>query len=135
MTAAARAAAISRVLLVDDEPDIRQIAELSLRAVARWEVVAAGSGRQAVEVAEASRPDVILLDVMMPSMDGPTTLGELRRSPALRGVPVIFMTAKAQKHEIERYLALGASGVIIKPFDPMSLAAEIRRIVERSGSR
>ena len=120
---------IKKVLLVDDEPDIRKIAEMSLKMVGRFEVVVASSGIEALGTAEKELPDVVLLDVMMPGMDGPTTLGRLRDQAATAKVPVIFMTAKAQKHEVERYLALGAAGVITKPFDPMTLSAEIRRIL------
>jgi len=131
LTVAARAdaSAIQRVLIVDDEPDIRLIAELSLRRVGGWEVASAGSGGEALALAASFRPDVILLDVMMPTMDGPMTLRRLRQQPALAAVPVIFITARAQRHEVERYREVGAAGVIVKPFDPMSLPGEIRRLV------
>lgn len=120
---------IRTVLLVDDEPDIRQIAELSLRMVGKWDVTSCGAGAEAIERASLAPPDLVLLDVMMPGMDGPETLRRLRAVPRLARVPVIFMTAKAQKHEIDHYLGLGAAGVIVKPFDPMTLAGEIRAIV------
>ena len=125
----ADASTIHRVLIVDDEPDIRLIAELSLRRVGGWDVASAGSGGEAVALASAYLPDVILLDVMMPTMDGPMTLFRLRQQPTLAAVPVIFITARAQRHEVERYRELGAVGVIVKPFDPMSLPGEIRRLV------
>jgi two-component system OmpR family response regulator len=125
----ADASSIQRVLVVDDEPDIRLIAELSLRRVGCFEVSSAGSGSEALAVAAAFQPDVILLDVMMPTLDGPMTLRLLRQQPALARVPVIFITARAQHHEVERYRQLGAIGVIVKPFDPMSLPGEIRRLV------
>jgi CheY-like chemotaxis protein len=121
---------IRTVLLVDDEPDLRRIAALSLSRVGKWAVLLAASGAEALAVIERERPDVILLDVMMPGLDGPSTLSRLRAAPSAAGVPVIFMTAKVQKQEVERYLRLGAAGVITKPFDPMRLPEQIRAIVE-----
>jgi CheY-like chemotaxis protein len=121
--------AIAKVLMVDDEPHVRRVAELSLDKVGKWSVSLASSGADALAVAERERPDLILLDVMMPGMDGPTTLRALQGHPALSGIPVIFMTAKVQEHEIARYLELGAAGVICKPFDPMKLPEQIRRIL------
>lgn len=118
------------VLLVDDEPDIRRIGEVSLRAVGQLQVWLASGADEAVALARSRRPDVILLDVMMPGTDGPTTLTRLRGDEETAGIPVIFMTAKVQRHEVERYLALGAIGVVCKPFDPMTLAAEIRALVD-----
>lgn len=123
--------AIRKVMLVDDEADIRKVADLSLKGVGGWEVALAASGDEALAMASSERPDVILLDVMMPGMDGPATLERLRAAPGLEAVPVIFMTAKVQKNEVERYLDLGAVGVIAKPFDPMSLPDEIRGILGR----
>ena len=119
---------ISRVLVVDDEPHLRRIGELCLQSVGGMEVCLAASGTEAVAIATANHPDVILLDVSMPGMDGPTTLGALRERPETADIPVVFMTAKVQRHEVERYLRIGAAGVIGKPFDPMTLAYEIRRI-------
>src|SRR4051812_22209936 len=107
--------------MIDDEPDIRRIGQFSLSAVGKWTVVLASSGSEAVELATREKPDVILLDVMMPGMDGPSTLGKLRENAGTAQIPVIFMTAKVQRQEIERYLQLGARGVIHKPFDPMML--------------
>jgi two-component system OmpR family response regulator len=121
---------LSKVLLVDDEPDIRRIGQISLEHVGQWKVVQAQSGVQALSVAVEERPDVILLDVMMPELDGPGTFARLRDNPATATIPVIFMTAKAQPHEVASYRALGAAGVIAKPFDPMTLPAEVRTIVE-----
>lgn len=122
---------VQKVLLVDDEPDIRTIGQVSLRSVGRLQVALAGSGEEALAACARDRPDVILLDVMMPELDGPSTLARLQADPLLAGIPVIFMTAKVQKHEIRRYLDLGAVGVIAKPFDPMQLPAQVRAIVER----
>jgi two-component system OmpR family response regulator len=120
---------IRKVLLVDDEDDIRTIGQLSLSRVGGWQTVLASSGTEAVSKAAAESPDLILLDVMMPGMDGPTTLGKLRAQEATAKTPVIFMTAKIQKQEVARYLELGAVGVIGKPFDPMTLPAEIKRLL------
>ena len=123
---------IRKVLLVDDEDDIRTIGQLSLSRVGGWQTVLAASGAEAVTKAAAEQPDLILLDVMMPGMDGPTTLGQLRAQDSTARTPVIFMTAKIQKQEVARYLELGAVGVIGKPFDPMTLPAEIKRLLPSS---
>jgi two-component system, OmpR family, response regulator len=123
-----RPAALSKILMVDDEPHIRRVAEISLARIGKWSVVLAATGADAIDAAERERPDLILLDVMMPGMDGPTTLSSLQASAALAVIPVIFMTAKVQASEIERYLGLGAAGVICKPFDPMKLPDHVRRI-------
>jgi len=120
---------IRKVLLVDDEDDIRTIGQLSLSRVGGWQTVLAASGAEAVTKAAAEQPDLILLDVMMPGMDGPTTLGQLRAQDSTARTPVIFMTAKIQKQEVARYLELGAVGVIGKPFDPMTLPAEIKKLL------
>jgi two-component system, OmpR family, response regulator len=120
---------IQKVLLVDDEDDIRTIGQLSLARVGGWQCALAASGQAALQLAESFRPDLVLLDVMMPGMDGPTTFEALRKLEALREVPIVFMTAKVQKHEVQRYLELGALGVISKPFDPMTLPADLRRLV------
>jgi CheY-like chemotaxis protein len=120
---------IRKVLLVDDEDDIRTIGQLSLSRVGGWQTVLAASGAEAVSKAAAELPDLILLDVMMPGMDGPTTFGQLRAQEASAKTPIIFMTAKIQKQEVARYLELGAVGVIGKPFDPMTLPAEIKRLL------
>jgi len=121
---------LRKILLVDDEADIRLIAEISLSNLGGWEVLQAGSGLEALELASRERPDLILLDVMMPGMDGMTTLQKLREQEHGAATPVIFMTAKVQKAEIDRLLALGVRGLIPKPFDPMTLPEEIRAILE-----
>lgn len=120
---------LRKVMLVDDEDDIRTIGNLSLSRVGGWQTVLAASGAEALEKAAAEKPDLILLDVMMPGMDGPTTFGKLRAQEATARTPIIFMTAKIQKQEVTRYLELGALGVIGKPFDPMTLPQEIRKLV------
>lgn len=125
-------ASLNKVLYVEDDPDIRAIAELALQDVGGFNAALCSSGQQALEVAPEFGPDLILLDVMMPEMDGPETMRRLRVLDATRSTPVIFMTARIQSSEIEEYLALGAIGVIPKPFDPMTLADDIRRIVKEN---
>jgi CheY-like chemotaxis protein len=125
----------TRVLYVDDEPDIRDIAVLSLGLDPSFEVRACESGQDAVETIGGWQPDVALLDVMMPDMDGPTTLARLRETQAGAKLPVIFITALSQSHEIEPLLALGAIGVIRKPFDPMSLAGAVSAHLNTSRGR
>lgn len=121
---------IHKVLLVDDDDDLRRVAAISMRRVAGWEVVTASSGTQAVELALEHRPDLTLLDVMMPEMDGPMTLSAMRLEETLEEHPVIFITARIQASEIAELLALGVAGVIRKPFDPMTLSMEVSRLVE-----
>ncbi len=118
-----------KVLIVDDEADIRRIGELSLQSVGGWDVLLAESGAEGMETARAQKPDLILMDMMMPEMDGLTVLRQLRKHPELESTPVIFMTAKVQQDEVARYLEAGALGVVHKPFDPMTLPDEIRRIL------
>lgn len=124
--------AIQKVLLVDDDQDLRRIGQLSLRNVGKWTVFTAACGSEAILIARAEYPDVILLDVMMPEMDGPSTLVELRREEITARIPVIFLTAKVQNNEIDDYVRLGAVGVIIKPFDPMTLPQDICRMLSDS---
>jgi CheY-like chemotaxis protein len=115
-----------RILHVDDEPDIREVVEMSLELDPAFTVKSCSSGRDALAVAADWSPDLILCDVMMPVMDGPTTLIRLRESPQTAGIPVVFMTARAQPRELEQFKSLGASGVIPKPFDPLALATSVR---------
>ena len=119
---------LNRILYVEDEPDIRLIAQMALEAVGGFTVIVCASGPEALNAAPASRADLLLLDVMMPGMDGPSTLKALRELPATADTPVIFMTAKVQAAEVAAYKALGAIDVIVKPFDPMELSAQIQRI-------
>ena len=125
-----------QILYVDDEPDIREVACLSLGLDPEVEVRSAESGRDALALLETPgwRPDVVLLDVMMPDLDGPGTLQALRRLPEHAGTPVIFITARAQPHERSRFIELGAVGVITKPFDPMTLAREVRALLRRDAA-
>jgi CheY-like chemotaxis protein len=124
---------LRKVLLVDDEPDIRRIGQFSLTMVGKLQVVTASTGAEALEVAAREKPDAILLDVMMPGMDGPTTLQKLRDSDLTREIPVVFMTAKVQRAEVEKYLLAGAVGVISKPFDPMGLPQTLCDILDGKG--
>ncbi len=119
---------LQRILYVEDEPDIQAIATMALEMVGGFSVKVCSSGEEALAEAEAYAPDMILLDVMMPGMDGPTTLQALREKPALSQLPVAFMTAKVQPQEIEYYKSLGALDAIAKPFDPMTLADQVRAI-------
>lgn len=114
-----------KVLLIDDEDDIREVATLTLETMADFEVITASSGLAGVAKAEAERPDAILLDVMMPGLDGPATFLRLQQSDLTRSIPVIFMTAKVQAGDRTRLAALGARGIIAKPFDPMTLSDQV----------
>jgi DNA-binding response OmpR family regulator len=114
-----------RVLIVDDDTDVREVAKVSLQAVAGWEVLTASGGVEGAAVAAAERPEAVLLDVMMPDLDGPSTLARMREEDASRDVPVIFLTAKTQGVEVERLKALGAVAVLAKPFDPMTLYRQV----------
>ncbi|MBL1179038.1 response regulator [Pantanalinema sp. GBBB05] len=119
---------LDRILFVEDDPDIQSIARLSLVAVGKFTVEICGSGAAALEKAPQFIPDLILLDVMMPGMDGPGTLMALRQMPETANIPVIFMTAKVQTHEVAYYKELGALDVIAKPFEPMTLPTTIRTL-------
>jgi CheY-like chemotaxis protein len=119
-------------MYVEDDPDIRAIAEIALEDVGGFTARLCESGAQALDAAPAFDPELVLLDVMMPGMDGPETLRALRELPGMAQVPVIFMTARLQRSEIEEYRCLGAVGVIPKPFDPMTLAEQISEILARA---
>jgi two-component system OmpR family response regulator len=123
-------AELQRVLYVDDEPDIRQVVQLALGLLSNVTTHTADGGEQAIEMSRESRPDLVLLDVMMPGMDGPSTLMRLREDPQLKEIPVIFMTAKAMPREVARFRAMGAAGVIAKPFDPMQLGKQVMALWE-----
>ena len=118
-----------RVLIVDDESDIREVAGASLEAVGGYEVTTAESGREGIEKAEAWQPDAILLDVMMPEMDGPTTFGRLQDDPATREIPVVLLTAKVQAADRAKFDQLGVAAVMSKPFDPMALSHQLARVL------
>jgi CheY-like chemotaxis protein len=114
-----------RILIVDDEDDIREVAQVSLELVGHWEVLTAASGRDGIARARAEHPDAILLDVMMPDMDGPSTLAQLQADPVTCDIPVVFLTAKAQSADRTRLGQLGAAGILTKPFDPLRLAFDV----------
>ena len=116
---------LTRILYVEDEPDIQMIAKLALETVGDYTVQECSSGDEALKQAPEFKPQLILLDVMMPGMDGPSTFQHLREIPQTATTPIIFMTAKVQPEEIAHYKNMGAIAVIAKPFDPMSLATEI----------
>jgi CheY-like chemotaxis protein/HPt (histidine-containing phosphotransfer) domain-containing protein len=119
-----------RILHVDDEPDIREVVEISLGLDPDFTVHGCNSGREALAVAAKWRPDIILLDVMMPELDGPATLAQLRQNAETAHFPVVFMTARTRARETDRFRSLGAVGVIPKPFDPMTLAVSLRKYVQ-----
>ena len=119
-----------KILIIDDDDDIRSIARLSLSRLGGMEVIEAASGVEGVRKGRDEKPDAILLDVMMPAMDGSATLAALRTQPATSATPVIFLTAKAMRGEIERLRGLGAAGVLTKPFDPRTLPADVRALLD-----
>ncbi|MBR9892844.1 response regulator [bacterium] len=114
-----------RILYVDDENDIREIAGMALELEETFEVRTAASGREGLDLARSFRPDLIMLDVMMPGMDGISTFAAARKDPILASIPVVFVTARTQTHQVAELMELGAHGVIPKPFDPLTLAEEI----------
>lgn len=122
-----------KILLVDDEDDIREVAQMSLEMTAGWEVVAAASGPEALRLAAAERPDAILLDVMMPGMDGPATARELKAGAETAGIPIVLLTAKVQPADRRRLDDLGVAGILSKPFDPMTLADEVAGVLGWNG--
>lgn len=119
---------LTRILHVEDEPDIQAVARLALEVVGGFSVRQCSSGQEALQAVGAFRPELILLDVMMPGMDGPSTLQALRAMPEAAGIPVVFMTAKVQPQEVAEFKALGALDVIAKPFDPMTLSDQVRQV-------
>ncbi len=121
---------LEHIVCIDDQSDILEISQMALEYVGGYRVTCLNSGAQALSEAAGLKPDAILIDVMMPGMDGPTTLKGLRTQAELDAVPVIFMTARVQRSEVEAYLALGANGVIHKPFDPMQLPTQVKGIWE-----
>lgn len=118
-----------KILIIDDEEDVRRIAHLSLTHVGGHEVIEATGGAAGIDKARTERPDAILLDVMMPAMDGPATLVQLQADERTRAIPVVFVTARAMATEIERLRSLGACGVLIKPFDAMTLPQELAGVL------
>jgi CheY-like chemotaxis protein len=120
-----------KVLIIDDEEDVRTVATFSLADVGGMDVVEAATSAEGVAKAAVEKPDAILLDVMMPGVDGVSTLALLKQNPDTASIPVLFLTAKAMPAEVRRLIELGARGVITKPFDPMNLAGEVRTLLEQ----
>jgi CheY-like chemotaxis protein len=118
-----------KILIIDDEEDIREVAALSLETVAGWTVITANSGAQGLARAIEHQPDAILLDVMMPGMDGPTTFRELRKNSATASIPVLLLTAKVQASDQRRFADLGVQAILFKPFDPLTLAQQISNVL------
>ncbi len=117
------------ILVIDDEDDIREVAQIGLEVVANWRVLTASSGDEGIAKAKAEQPDAILLDVMMPDMDGPTTFRKLQDDPPTHSIPVLLLTAKVQSVDRRQFADLGVKGVIAKPFDPLTLSEEMIRIL------
>lgn len=124
-----RSMGVRRVLLVDDDELIREVAEISLAKVGGWDVLVASSGEEGLGTAVAEQPDAILLDVMMPVLDGPSTLARLQADPATASIPVVFLTAKVRRSEQQHWIDLGAAGVLVKPFDPLLLADQVAEVL------
>ena len=118
-----------RILIIDDESDIREVAQMSLETVSGWQVLTAESGDEGITKAKQEKPDAILLDAMMPSMDGPATFQKLQADPSIKQIPVIMFTAKVQAADRKRFAELGVKDVITKPFDPMKLGGQIAAIL------
>jgi len=118
-----------RVLVVDDEPDVREIAQVSLEAVAGWQVSTACSGAEALQCAVREKPEAILLYVMMPDLDGPATLRRLAEEPETASIPVLFLTAKVHSSDRSQFVGMDVKGVIAKPFDPLTLADQVAGIL------
>jgi CheY-like chemotaxis protein len=118
-----------KILLVDDEDSVREVAQTSLEVMAGWDVVAVSSGSEAIRRAIIERPDAILLDVMMPEMDGPATFRELQQQAETRDIPVVLLTAKVQAQDRQRFAELGVAGVITKPFDPAVLHERVGELL------
>jgi CheY-like chemotaxis protein len=118
-----------RILVVDDDDLLREVAQTALELVGGWQVSTARSGDHAQQQARIERPDAILLDVMMPGLDGPTTVNALRADPATRDIPIIFLTAKVPSDDLGEWQSLRLAGVIPKPFDPMTLAADMAALL------
>ena len=119
---------LRRILFVEDDPDIQTVAKMALEAIGGFTVLACGSGSEALARLDEFAPDLVLLDVMMPGMDGPATLAALRQTPSGRDLPVVFMTARVQSQEVAAYREMGAEDVIAKPFDPMMLSEQVLSI-------
>jgi CheY-like chemotaxis protein len=126
----ARAHALKNILYIDDDRDILSLARLALEKIGGFHVETCSSGSKGIAVAEATQPDMIMLDVMMPGIDGPSLLRNLKKHERFSGTPVVFMTARVQSAELDKYASLGAAGIIPKPFNPVTLPDELRSLWE-----
>lgn len=126
---------LTRIAYVEDEPDIRFLTEMSLEAIGGFDVASYETGHEALQKMEAFNPDLILLDVMMPEMSGPEILRRLLKEKTLKNIPVVFITAKSSRSDIDEMMADGAIGVISKPYDPMTLADEVRFLWSNSPAK
>ena len=126
---------IKKILLIDDDPDVRRIGLMSLRKLGGFEVLLAASGAEGLVMAEQLLPDLVLLDINMPGLDGMVTIAELKKSPMAKGIPVIFLTGARELLGPEKLLQVGAIGVIYKPLDPLRLPTQARELVEASRLR
>ncbi|HEY8347968.1 MAG TPA: response regulator [Symbiobacteriaceae bacterium] len=124
-----------RVLLIEDDPDIQKMVMLSLKFKGGHEVSVASSGQEGLEKAAAEHPDLILLDVMMPEMDGYETCRRLKEQSSTRDIPVVFLSARAQQSEIQKGKELGAIGYLVKPFDPMTLSDQLEALLKSAGNK
>lgn len=118
-----------RILLIEDDPDIQKMVQLSLKYQGGHQVSVASGGQEGLEKARVEQPDLILLDVMMPEMDGYETCKRLKETPETKGIPVVFLSARAQQTEIQKGRDLGAIGYLVKPFDPMTLSSELEALL------
>jgi CheY-like chemotaxis protein len=118
-----------RILIIDDEDDIREVAALSLEATAGWHIFTASSGAAGIALAAAEQPDAILMDVMMPDVDGPTTFRSMQQHPDIAHIPVLLLTAKVQGVDQRRFAGLGVAAILFKPFDPLTLAEQISEVL------
>jgi CheY-like chemotaxis protein len=123
-----------RILIIDDEDDIREVAALSLEATVGWKTLTASSGAEGIEIAKAEQPDAILMDVMMPGVDGPTTYRAMQENPAISHIPVLLLTAKVQGVDKRRFADLGVTAILFKPFDPLTLASQISEALHWNNS-
>lgn len=123
---------LNHILYVDDEDDILQIAGMCLETVGGYKVTLCSNGEDGYDTIIKEKPDLVLLDVMMPKIDGPNTLRKIRSNSEIDGIPIIFMTARVQQEDIEKYLSLGAAGIIEKPFNPMTLSSQVAEIWQKS---
>jgi len=121
--------AIKQILIVDDEERIREVVRMCLVKLGKWDAITAGSGQEAIQIAVDRQPDAILLDLSMPGMDGLETLRQLQHHPQTSAIPVIFLTAKAEDPDRSTYQQIGVAGLIVKPFNPVEISLEIKKIL------